>query len=180
MVHTSTIGLILLALLWFPAPARAQTEAPKAPPPCQADGHFRDFDFWLGTWRVSSRASGEFAGANRIEAIENGCAIAEHWQGKNGGTGQSLNYYNPVTGKWRQIWVAAGNYSIDIAGGLKDGSMVLEGTIWGYESGTEAPFRGAWTPNADGSVRQFFEQRDGESGDWKPWFDGLYVKSETE
>jgi hypothetical protein len=37
-------------------------------------------------------------------------------------------------------------------------------------------FRGRWTPNADGSVRQFFEQKDLESGEWTVWFDGLYVR----
>jgi len=31
----------------------------------------------------------------------------------------------------------------------------------------------------DGSVRQFFEQRDVESGQWTVWFDGLYIKKSS-
>jgi len=36
-------------------------------------------------------------------------------------------------------------------------------------------FRGTWTANADGSMRQFFEQRNPETHEWSVWFDGLYV-----
>lgn len=37
-------------------------------------------------------------------------------------------------------------------------------------------FRGTWTPNEDGSVRQFFVQQDTDGGVWKTWFDGLYIR----
>ncbi|TNE62053.1 MAG: hypothetical protein EP335_13795 [Alphaproteobacteria bacterium] len=154
--------------------ANAATPQPTA---CETDPGFRAFDFWLGDWSVSSSKSGKYAGENHIKAIEGGCAISEDWHGQGGSTGKSVNYYNPVTGKWRQVWVAAGAYSLDIEGGLKDGSMVLEGTIWYYSTGGAVPFRGTWTPNADGSVRQFFEQYDAEKKQWQPWFDGHYVKA---
>ena len=153
------------------------TQAEEKPaPPCLADGNFSAFDFWVGEWTVSERASGRVAGTNRIVKVQKGCALAEHWTSKAGGTGFSINYYNPVTGKWRQLWVAAGNYSIDIEGGLLKGSMVLEGWIYDYRSGEKSPFKGAWTPNEDGSVRQYFQQYNPETKVWDDWFDGLYVK----
>jgi len=62
-------------------------------------------------------------------------------------------------------------------GGPDDsGSMVLKGKINYYKTGQSNKFRGAWTPNPDGSVRQFFEQFDPESKKWTVWFDGLYVR----
>lgn len=155
----------------------AHAQKPPGPNPCAEDPHFREFDFWLGTWKVTSRATGTLAGENVIRAIESGCAVEERWTGKGGSTGTSLNYYNPLTGRWRQVWVAAGAYSLDISGGLNDeGQMVLEGTIHYYRRGTSLPFRGTWTPNADGSVRQHFEQIDPQSGEWADWFDGLYER----
>ena len=43
--------------------------------------------------------------------------------------GMSMNYYDSLTEKWRQVWIAS-NYSIDIGGGLNEvGAMVLEGQL---------------------------------------------------
>lgn len=90
-----------------------------------------------------------------------------------------MNYYNPVKGEWRQVWVAS-PYSIDYTGGLNEaGQMVLTGHLYTYTNGTTAPFRGTWTPNEDGTVQQVFEQQD-EDGTWQTWFDGTYVRAEGE
>jgi len=58
--------------------------------------------------------------------------------------------------------------------------MVLSGRINYYSTGKSHAFRGTWTPLADGSVRQFFEQQDPESQAWAVWFDGIYVKNGSE
>lgn len=166
---SATIGATLMAVA-----ASAQQTPP--PSPCMTDEAFHAFDFWIGDWKVSSRANGKYAGDNSIKPIEGQCALLEEWKGQGGSTGMSVNYYNPLTQKWRQVWLSAGAYSLDIEGGMKDGSMVLEGTIWYYSSKQSAPFRGTWTPNEDGSVRQFFEQYDAEKQAWQPWFDGLYER----
>ncbi|MBB5518191.1 hypothetical protein [Amphiplicatus metriothermophilus] len=155
------------ALCLLAAPAAAQSAAG----PC-AEEAYRAFDFWIGEWEVFNRA-GEKAGDNSIVAEEDGCLLVERWTGARGGTGQSYNYYDPTTQKWRQIWVSAG-FVIDYEGGLNaKGEMVLEGTI-AYRDGRTAPFRGTWTPLENGDVRQFFEQRDAETGAWREWFTGVY------
>jgi len=43
-------------------------------------------------------------------------------------------------------------------------------------NGVTAPFRGLWTPQPDGRVRQFFEQSDDGGKTWKPWFEGFYTR----
>ncbi len=138
---------------------------------------FRAFDFWLGKWDVTDNATGNVAGKNSITQLEAGCMLLESWAGAGGGTGTSVNYYNPVEKKWRQLWISAGRYSIDISGGLEGQAMRLEGSIYPF-AGAAARFRGTWTPNADGSVGQFFEQYDEDSQAWTVWFDGRYVRSE--
>lgn len=155
--------------------------AAKAPPPimiCDEDPHFKDFDFWVGEWTVTGPKREQVAGENSIRKIEAGCAIQENWTSSGGGTGMSINYYNPVTQKWRQVWVAPPGYMIDIEGGLKDGSMVLEGEVTYYGQGKSQGFRGTWTPNEDGTVRQYFQQFDAEKNEWTDWFDGLYTRKE--
>ncbi|MCR9269486.1 MAG: hypothetical protein NXH72_05830 [Hyphomonadaceae bacterium] len=162
------------ALLALVPTGLAQDETP--PPPCSGDA-FKQFDFWLGDWEVTT-PDGNLAGENLITSEENGCLILERWSSVNGGTGQSYNYYNPATEKWRQVWVSQGAM-IDYEGGLTEsGSMKLEGTITYVANGLQAAFTGEWTPNEDGTVTQYFEQYDAEADQWNPWFTGLYTQKD--
>jgi hypothetical protein len=151
------------------------TQTP-APPPCSAP-IFDDFDFWLGEWDVYG-PQGKLAGTNSIRKEEYGCLLTEHWVNTGGQTGQSYNFVDLATGKWRQVWVSAG-MTIDYSGGLNDkGQMALEGAI-GYgagQAGNGAKFRGTWTPNADGTVTQYFQQYDDTKGEWTDWFTGTYKR----
>jgi hypothetical protein len=142
----------------LPAASPAPASTPGAP--CASPVH-DDFDFWVGEWDV-------FA--------EYGCLLIEKWTNANGITGQSYNFVDPLTNKWRQIWVSGGAV-IDYSGGLTGtGSMKLEGTIT-YQSGPPSiPFTGEWTPNPDGTVTQHFEQFDPATGQWTPWFTGTYIR----
>ncbi|MFC4348330.1 hypothetical protein ACFO5Q_10775 [Kordiimonas lipolytica] len=169
----------IAAILGASLTASAQNQTPPANT-CETDPAFQQWSFWEGEWSVTARANGAFQGTNRITPVENGCAFREEWTSANGGTGQSLNYYNPNTKKWRQVWVSAGGggYLIDYEGGLEDGSIKLEGEIFYYTNGKTFPFRGSWTKLDDGTVRQFFEQYNPEKKEWAVWFDGVYARLE--
>jgi len=136
---------------------------------------FADFDFWVGEWDVFDLATGNRVGTNSIQREEIGCMVVERWESNQGVTGTSINYFNPVLDEWRQVWISAGRYAIDITGGLQGDYMVLVGSAY-YYNGTQAEIRGTWTPNEDGSVRQFFEQKNADTDEWEPWFDGRYVR----
>lgn len=148
---------------------------PAEPAPCTTDASpYRDFDFWIGEWAVFDPDSGRKLGENTITLRENGCLIVERWRSVGGGTGMSMNFYDPLQGAWRQVWQSAAGF-IDYAGGLDDaGRMVLEGTLHYNGRGEAVDFRGRWTPNDDGTVLQEFWQRDVESGEWSNWFVGEY------
>lgn len=164
-----TVSLIL-ALALVPGLARAQENTN----PCEENDHYRDFDFWVGEWDVYAEGSGDKAGENSIQYEEASCLIVERWTSVSGGTGQSYNYFDPATEKWRQVWVSQAAI-IDYEGGLNDeGSMELRGTITYQRSGQTADFLGIWTLQEDGSVRQHFEQYDAENDEWTPWFTGIY------
>ncbi|MDJ0921311.1 MAG: hypothetical protein QNI84_09295 [Henriciella sp.] len=166
-----------LAISLLTAPALAQDDT-TPPPPCDTP-EYHQFDFWIGDWEVSS-PDGAAQGRNVITAEESGCLLVERWVSTAGNTGQSYNFYNPVTETWRQIWVSTGAI-IDYEGGLTDtGSMKLEGTITYPGSGVTAPFTGEWTPNEDGSVTQHFEQYDAEKDAWAAWFTGIYRRAESD
>ena len=181
MNSATKITLLSLITTWLCSPVQADKEAPVNPAPekavCETMSGFNDFDFWVGDWDVySNDEARQLQGTNSITKHHKNCLIMENWTNVQGGTGRSMNYFDPVEDQWRQLWVAGG-YSIDYTGGLDEtGSMVLNGKINYYATGKSHAFRGTWTPNEDGSVRQFFEQQNPEDQKWAVWFDGLYIK----
>jgi len=166
-------SLATAALFAISVPAsRAQTPPPPAPPPAMPVNH--DFDFWLGEWNVTT-PDGKAAGTSRIESIAGGHGLLENWTGEpatGGGNGKSLNAYNIATRQWQQFWIGSGGGILELAGGLVEGKMVLSGSH--LVRGHPLTERISWTPNADGTVRQFWEQSKDEGKTWTAVFDGLY------
>ena len=139
---------------------------------CDSASH-RGFDFWLGHWEVRT-PDGKLAGTNRIEREYDGCVLHERYATPKGYSGESLNIYDVSRKTWHQTWVDSTGTLLLLEGGLRDGSMVLEGQT----ASADAPatrHRITWTPNADGSVRQFWESTDSR-GEWTTAFDGRYVR----
>jgi hypothetical protein len=159
----------LLVLLTLGAPVTAQ--APPKAPPCSSPEH-RQFDFWIGEWRVTT-PDGKHAGDNRIERVLDGCALHESWEGAGGGRGFSYNAYDAQRKVWHQTWVDRQGNLLLLEGGLVDGAMVLSGAQGA------ALNRITWTPNRDGSVRQHWQVSTDEGKSWQTAFDGLYRRKST-
>jgi hypothetical protein len=141
--------------------------------PCDASAH-RAFDFWLGEWQVKT-PNGKVAGNNRIEREYGGCVLHERYDTGRGYSGESLNIYDAGRGVWHQTWVDTGGTLLQLEGGLREGRMVLEGQT-ADAAGQVTRHRITWTPNADGTVRQFWESTDAK-GAWTTAFDGLYTRN---
>jgi hypothetical protein len=138
--------------------------------PCDTQEH-RTFDFWLGEWQVY-KPDGKLAGTNRIEREYGGCVLHERYTNPNGYSGESLNIYDAGRKVWHQTWVDNTGMLLLLEGGLREGRMVMEGDVLGSDA-KRTKHRITWTPNADGTVRQHWETKEGE-GKWTTVFDGLY------
>lgn len=147
------------------------TLAADSPPgPCSA-AEFHQFDFWAGEWSVTS--GGKLAGENTITPIHGGCALREEWRGAGGGTGTSLNAWDPRTKSWRQTWVSNRGVVLILEGGLDaSGRMVMTGE-GSSQDGKPLKNRITWSREEGGKVRQMWEQSDGKK--WTVVFDGLYT-----
>jgi len=139
---------------------------------CDATEH-RQFDFWLGEWEVHT-PDGKLAGHNTIASEYGGCVLHERYSTGRAYSGESLNMYDPARKVWHQTWVDSSGTLLLLEGGLRAGSMVLEGQTVGAD-GKVTKQRITWTPNADGSVRQHWESTDAQ-GKWITAFDGKYTK----
>ena len=152
-----------------PAPA----SAPAGAPPNCSGPEFRQLDFWVGEWDVF--LGDVKAGTNRITSEENGCVVHEHWRGTQGGSGQSFNFYDRRTKKWRQVWISGNGSVLDVSGGLVDGTMAYAGETV-QPDGTRVQHRLSFTPNADGTVRQLWRTSADGGATWNTVWDGRYVR----
>lgn len=171
-----------LALQWIvvalPAPSLAQV-GDETPGPtvdaaiagtCSGAEH-RAFDFWLGDWVVT--ADGRVAGHNTIRRVAGGCGLLESWRSARGGTGRSVNFYDPSDGRWHQLWIGSNGLRLRLRGRISDGAMVLTGERSG-ENGEQVRDRITWTALEGGGVRQHWEASVDGGGNWRTVFDGVY------
>jgi hypothetical protein len=141
-------------------------------------GPAHDFDFWIGTWDVFG-PEGRQVGRNSITALFGTGALAEHWRGAGDVEGRSLNAWDEMRGTWHQTWVDSAGGVLMLDGGLKDGSMVMEGLAKGEAEGAEPERqRITWTPH-DGEVRQHWQVSSDAGTTWRTAFDGRYVRRQA-
>jgi hypothetical protein len=164
-----------VAIAWaigLSASAVAQTApTPSAPPPnCNAP-EYRQFDFWVGEWDVTT-PDGKPAGRNVITRALNGCVVHEHWSGVGGMKGESFNIWHRDDKKWHQIWVNDRGNLLRLDGGFQNGTMQMTGASG--PAGQPVTNRITWSPSADGTVRQLWEVSPDGGKTWKTAFDGRY------
>ena len=136
------------------------------------DGASRQFDFWVGHWRVTEH--GKLAGDNRVEPILDGCALLENWTGAKGGAGKSLNFFDREDGLWHRTWVDRSGGALFLAGKFENGAMRLEGERAATSKQPATRHRITWTPLPGGKVRQLWESTPAGKNLWSTQFDGLY------
>jgi hypothetical protein len=149
--------------------------APQNPPrPCTAP-QYRQFDFWLGNWRVVD-PQGKPSGTNLVIAEYGGCALQEHWVGVGGDRGSSYNIYDVSTGQWHQTWVDNSGTLLVLNGGSpRAGVMVLTGSRR-TRKGRIVEDRITWTKLGDRRVRQLWDYTADGGRKWSVVFDGTYIK----
>jgi hypothetical protein len=167
--------LVPLSVLGWAAagtgPLAGQAPPPRPAPTGCATPEHRQFDFWAGRWDVTSH--GQPAGTNLVTIEERGCLIHEHWTGVEGGSGQSLNFYDRRDRQWHQVWVASTGNVLSLAGRYQDSSLVLRGEVL-QPGGRPLQHRLSFRPRADGTVRQLWETSTDGGATWAVQFDGLY------
>jgi hypothetical protein len=164
--------LAIAAALMIAQAAAAQAAPP--PPPCADEAHAA-FDFWVGEWDVYPNGKDTLVAHSRIEKLYGGCAIRENWMPLKGTGGGSLNNLDPATGRWHQEWIGSAPGRVEFDGGPADGKMVLTGYWAGVGGpGKDGLVRMTYTPEPDGSVRQYGEVSYDHGLTWATNFDLIY------
>ncbi|HET7692046.1 MAG TPA: Ig-like domain-containing protein [Gemmatimonadota bacterium] len=145
--------------------AFAVARAP-ASEPC-TDPEYRQFDFWVGEWNVTS--PGGLPVPSDITLEPGGCAMFENFAN---GNGRSINVFSPVDGMWHQTFYFSNGQRMVLIGELVGEEMIMESP---NPPGPPGSFnRWTWTPLPDGRVRQLQEQSV-DGGLTVGGFDGTYA-----
>ena len=144
--------------------------------PCKSSADHRAFDFWIGEWDVTM--NGAAAGENHVYPILEGCVLFENWTSSTGSTGKSFNFYDRGEGMWKQVWIDDRGGVLEFTGTIRDGSLHYSATTRGA-NGTTTLHKLVFTPNDDGSVRQFWTQSTDGGENWQTAFDGHYEKQSS-
>jgi tetratricopeptide (TPR) repeat protein len=153
---------------------KIMADADAARHPCKARPEAAQFDFWLGDWIVTDTRD-RIIGENHVTRDLEGCVLRESWTDGYGNRGTSVNFYDPATRLWHQVWTSDGGTITHYQGEFADGAMHFTAIGFGDADGKSHFRRMTFTPNGDGSVRQLIE--DSEDGEvWAATFDGTYRK----
>lgn len=163
---------VVIAAVASPIDVPAQQAPPR---PACATEEFRRFDFWVGEWVVTN-ARGDTIGTSRITQVSRGCAILEEWRDRSGGSGTSLNFWEPATRSWNQLWVGGGGGILRLEGDYLDGAMELSGRTPRRTPNGPALDRIRWTLAADGTVEQLWLISTDGGASWRESFRGIYRK----
>ena len=146
--------------------------------PCAYTPENRQFDFWVGEWKVETTNGAVPAGQSKIEKTLADCVILENWQSSgNPYSGKSYNIYNSALKRWEQFWVDNVGGNIFFYGGLnKDGVMDYYTDELPQPDGTKLKRHLQFFSLGADKVRQFSRGSTDGGKTWSVEYDFTYIR----
>ena len=142
--------------------------------PCLFSDEAKQFNFWVGEWDVYN-PQGRHDGASVIQSFADGCGILENWTGTIGGSGKSINFYDPTAGKWFQYWIGQAGGPARYSGVYRDKAIRYEGEPV-IVSGKKMLSRLTFFNIDANTVRQLAETSSDEGKTWTTSYDYKYIR----
>ena len=142
--------------------------------PCVYQPEYKQFDFWVGEWVVTS--DGQQVATSSIQRIVDGCIIYENYTQADGFTGKSFNFFDASLRRWRQTWVDGTGRVSEFVGEYKDGAMRYEGESH-LQDGTKILRRMTLFNLAPDRVRQFSQASADGGQTWTVTYDFIYTRN---
>ena len=121
--------------------------------------HFRQLDFWLGSWVVT--AHGSELGRSEVRSDLNGCLIQEDFETAKGYRSRSYLYFDFVVERWFRTFADNLGTVIELSGELEGDAMIMTGEEIG-PGGQARQVRVTIAPHQSGGVRQTWEDLGGQ------------------
>lgn len=174
------LSLVVVSSLDSVAQSTSKSDSVKAFP-CLTNAQARQFDFWLGDWDVYNRGTTTLVGKSKIENASGGCMVLENWTAIGGPmhNGKSMNFVDPESNKWIQVWVGSSginnqNITRFYDGEYKDGAMRF--VFDRVTKGQKIIGRFIFFNEGPNQVRQFNEQSADGGKTWTTSYDFTYKR----
>ena len=158
------------------------TRAEENAMPCLANQQARQFDFWIGEWDAYVTGTNNLAGHSRIDKASGGCMILENWTSRGAAPfeGKSMNFVDPATNKWKQVWVGSNGPNVTefLNGEYRDGAMRFEFETTDAQQRKQLVHFYFFNENAD-QVRQFHEISVDDGKTWTTTYDFTYRRRKS-
>lgn len=150
-----------------------------AQPPvsCMDIPQAREFDFWVGEWDAFVTGTSNLAGTSKIEIASGGCMILENWTSVGQPfSGKSINYVDPLTLKWKQVWVGSNGLNVSefLNGEYNNGAMRFE-FEQKTKTGAVQKIKFHFYNISQNEVRQVHQTSD-DGQSWKTTYDFTYKR----
>jgi hypothetical protein len=133
---------------------------------------YRQFDFWLGNWRVTN-AAGKLLGYDRVTKRLGGCVVYEEYRDTTDPSiGVGMTGYDAGRALWHQAFMDDAGFVLDLDGSLQGGAMVLEGTD--IANGKTRLNRGVWSRRGAEDVEELWTVSLDGGQSWETRFDGRF------
>ncbi len=144
--------------------------------PCAYAPEFRQFDFWIGDWDVTS--SGAPAGESHVEKILGECVIFENRTGTSGVVGKSFNMWETTRKEWRQSWFDSSGTVTEYRGSFADKKLVFvaDSLLPGQGGKLQETKQRMTFFDQGGTVRQLGENSTDGGQSWQTAYDLLYTR----
>jgi hypothetical protein len=165
------LSMAMTAIAFTSSSAFAQAAASQPVVTCASEPERHRFDFWIGEWDVTTKA-GSPAGHSVIQSVSGGCALLENWTSLKGGTGKSLNAWNPSIKQWQQFWIGQDGQVAEYRKSQLDGTSLV--FLIQDDAKPDAITRLRFTPLDSATVRQHSESSTDAGKSWKTDYDFYY------
>lgn len=171
------IGILILAAQNFLA--QNNTNANATALPCMSIAQAREFDFWIGEWDVYVTGTKNLAGHSLIQIASGGCMILENWTSKGPGSGKSMNFVDPFSGKWKQVWVGSSGLNVSefLNGEYKENAMRFEFETKDRQ-GTPQLVKFHFYNQSPDQVRQLHQTSADGGKTWTTTYDFTYLRKQ--
>ncbi len=136
----------------------------------------RQFDYWLGTWKIGAAGSSGNAHSTVSLSLDK-CLVVENWDGGRGHYGQNIFGYSADDRNWYGMFADnEGRVHVFTSGKISAGSAEFEGTSRGANGETVLNRVKVVRVSPD-KVEQSWEKSSDNGSSWNLVFRGEYSRS---
>lgn len=144
--------------------------------PCATNPENRQFDYWLGKWKIGGAGSSA-NGHSTVSLSLDKCLVVEDWNGGRGHFGQNVFGYSADDKSWYGLFADnEGRVHVFTSGKVASGSAELEGASRG-PNGESVLNRVKIVRLSSDKVEQIWEKSTDKGATWSLAFRGEYSRA---